>query len=262
MAGLTARVEAWRAPASWSRSAAGESSCARRPATGRRSAPARLSVELVRLAPRVRAAPRPPPGHVRLPRLRPLRQAARPSLLAARPGRPGPEIVARYFARRAGGARRARHGLVGRDRAAGSRPRRAAAVRARPDAAVQRQPGARAREPADRAEDAAQPARADRRAADERALVQAIVRRDLLRRAPAQPGGGGRPMGAARAQRRTPDPRPADLSTSTSASRTPTAGTARYATGAGGWSSPGPGATRSAPRRCCRRCSRCGRPRR
>ena len=61
--------------------------------------------------------------------------------------------------------------------------------------------------------------------------VQPGVRAPVRREPPAVAGGGRRTVGADRQQRRAPNRAPADLATSTSASATPSAGTARCGTG-------------------------------
>ena len=172
---LTRRVESWRdAAASSRRSSAGGSSSQRRDgATARPAPPPRLPLQLLRLARSARPAARRRGARLRLPRLRPLREAAADHVytlawqadaaeeLVRRAGSPpvflvahdmGTSVATELMARES--ARRARD----RDR--------------RGDA-LQRQHAAPPGEADRRPETAAQPARPARLAADDRASASA-----------------------------------------------------------------------------------------
>ena len=187
------------------------------------------------------------------PRLRPLREAARPRLHARLAGGPGDRAGPRADRGRAGVHRRPRHGHLGRHRAARPRPARRARVRARRGAALQRLDRARPRQPHLVAAAASRPARAARVAALERARLPQAVRRPVLRRAPAHRRGGRRPVGADLPQRRADARPPADPLPRRARAAEPSAGTGRSATGPERSASPGAFRTRSRPPRCSRR---------
>ena len=174
------------------------------------SVPPWLPVELIRLAAPARGAPARGGEHrLRLPRIRPLREARRPPLHACLAGR-------RHRGHRPPGGlatgvrRRPRHGHLGRDRADGPRPGRRARPRPGRGDALQRQ-HAPAPGPADlRPEAAAQPAGPGLRPAHLGARVHRPVRPHLLARPSAERRGGGRPVVARLPGRRRPHRPPHD----------------------------------------------------
>ena len=160
----------------------------------------------------------------------------------------------------AGLRRRPRHGHLGRDRADGARPRAASSTSTSPG---------RCSSTAACCSHLAKPTLGQKLLRSRlgplfarlttRARLPRPVRARLLRRAPAERRGGGRPVVADRPQRRRTASATCSSTTWPSANASPSAGTARSATGPGRSPSPGACRTRSPRPRSSTACASCAR---